>query len=254
MIKYLLYTFGIAWTLWGVVILGVNLNQFQYGHPLAMICYVIPIISPGISAVIVKKNECSVQEFNDFMRSIINVKKPLRCYIWAIGLPIGLITLPVIASGATMEQPFYMGFILIVPMIIGGGLEEIGWRGFLQSKMEERFSAFSSTLIIAVIWAIWHIPLWFIPWTNQSGWSFLFFSLMVMCFAFLITSIYHSTKSIFMCILCHATINAFWEIVPTNDKFLSLVPALLIALGLFITTQYYKLDICKTKCDDSITN
>lgn len=236
MIKYLIYTFGITWALWGMVILGINLDVWEYGQPLAMTCYVIPVFSPGISAIIVNKKQYSSQEFRAFMKDIINVRRPIKWYIWAIGLPIGMTALPVLTGGATIEEPFYMGFLLIIPMVIGGGIEEIGWRGFLQSRIEARFSVFTSTLIVAGIWVIWHIPLWFIPGTNQSEWSFLFFCVIVTSFAFLLTSVYHKTKSIFLCILCHATINAFWEVFPTNNKILPLIPGLLIALCIMIIT------------------
>lgn len=236
MIKYIIYTFGITWVLWGTVILGINLDLLEYGHPLAMTCYVMAIFSPGISAYIVNKKQSSPQEFKTFIKSIITIKLPIKSYIWAIGLPIGMTALPVLMGGATMEKPFYMGFVLIIPMIIGGGLEEIGWRGFLQSRIEARFSVFTSTLIVAGIWASWHIPLWFIPWTNQSEWNFLFFCVIVTCFAFLLASVYHKTRSIFLCILCHATINAFWEVFPTNNEILPLIPGLIIALCILVTT------------------
>ena len=39
-------------------------------------------------------------------------------------------------------------------MIVGGGLEEIGWRGFLQSALQKRFSELFSTIIVSVIWAV----------------------------------------------------------------------------------------------------
>ncbi|WDV47767.1 CPBP family intramembrane metalloprotease [Clostridiaceae bacterium M8S5] len=234
MIKYLICTFGITWGLWGTVILGISLGAWEYGHPLAMTCYVMGIFSPGISAIIVSKKQCTSQEFKAFMKNIINVRMPIKWYIWTIGLPIVMTALPVLWGGATIEKPFYVGFVLIMPMIIGGGLEEIGWRGFLQSKIEARFSVFTSTLIVAGIWAIWHIPLWFIYWTNQAEWNFLMFCVFVTSFSFLLSSVYHKTKSIFLCILCHATINAFLEIYPTNNKILPQIPVLFIAIYILV--------------------
>ena len=75
---------------------------------------------------------------------------------------------PTLFGGATMQKPLYMAVLSFPMMIIGGGVEEIGWRGFLQPALQKKFSIFISTMIVSIIWAVWHLPLWFIPGTNQS--------------------------------------------------------------------------------------
>ena len=42
--------------------------------------------------------------------------------------------------------------------------EEIGWRGVLLPRLQRRFGALTSTAIVSVVWAGWHLPLfWFAP-------------------------------------------------------------------------------------------
>lgn len=56
----------------------------------------------------------------------------------------------------------------IIPLIILGPFsEEIGWRGFLQDKLRGTTSLLVVSLIIGIIWALWHLPLFFIPGTTQ---------------------------------------------------------------------------------------
>ncbi len=45
----------------------------------------------------------------------------------------------------------------IIGIVIGGIAEEIGWRSFLQPTLEKKHSVFVSSLIVGLIWGIWHI-------------------------------------------------------------------------------------------------
>jgi len=51
--------------------------------------------------------------------------------------------------------------IFILPSLCYGFFEEIGWRGFLLPKLQGRFNAFTSTIILTVIWWFWHLPAFF---------------------------------------------------------------------------------------------
>lgn len=54
-----------------------------------------------------------------------------------------------------------VGVLLFAPVfILAFGLgEEVGWRGWLQPRLETRFSARTATLAVAGIWLLWHLPL-----------------------------------------------------------------------------------------------
>jgi membrane protease YdiL (CAAX protease family) len=38
-------------------------------------------------------------------------------------------------------------------------LEEFGWRGFAQFRLQRRYSALASTMIVGVGWGLWHLPI-----------------------------------------------------------------------------------------------
>ncbi|MGL4344950.1 MAG: CPBP family intramembrane glutamic endopeptidase [Cellulosilyticaceae bacterium] len=233
-LRYLTYTYGITWGLWVIVILGTQFWGWEKGHPIAMICYVLGVFGPVLASIVVKKSQSSKDVFKEFLRSIVQVKHPIKYYVLAIGAPMCLAYFNVLMGGAEITQPFYMGVILIIPMIVGGGLEEIGWRGFMQAELEKKYSVAKSTSLVAIAWAIWHIPLWFIPFTNQANWSYVWYGVTIVMFAFMLASVYRVTKSIFLCIMCHASINAFWEVCMTNNKILPLLPGLVVVVGLCI--------------------
>ena len=64
--------------------------------------------------------------------------------------------------------PLYTVFPMFVLLTIAAGIgEEFGWRGFLLPRLQTRHNALISGLIVGVVWAIWHTPLFFIKGTSQ---------------------------------------------------------------------------------------
>jgi membrane protease YdiL (CAAX protease family) len=80
----------------------------------------------------------------------------LICALSAIATSWGLIghvTLP--ATSAWRELPDRFIFILL---FIGLG-EEPGWRGFALPHLQKKHSPLIASLILAPVWALWHLPL-----------------------------------------------------------------------------------------------
>jgi membrane protease YdiL (CAAX protease family) len=67
------------------------------------------------------------------------------------------------AVGALRENPGGFGWLVLVSfaqnLLLGGSLgEETGWRGFLLPQLLKRNSPVVASLILGVIWAVWHAP------------------------------------------------------------------------------------------------
>jgi len=237
--KYLISTFLCSWIMWGLVALGgrLGITYLTFGSPIGMILYVFGGMSPAICEIVIQKRECSKEEFKKFLKSILNPKHSIWLYLYAIGGAILIQGIPVLTGYATIKQPFYMGFVLILPMVIGGGLEEIGWRGLLQPELEKKLSHFAASLVVGIIWSLWHLPLWFINGTNQQNLNFLWFCITALTLSFFIGSVRYISGSILLSILSHAAINAFWEVMPTSNEIL---PSLILLV--FIAVLSYIID------------
>ena len=238
--RYLFYTFSLSWICWGSLVILTQFDLLKFGTVLSMILFIPGGLAPCITGIWLKKKYSSKEEFNSFISNIKNYRHPLAWYLFTVGLAFLACFLPTLWGGASMEAPLYLALIYLPGMIIGGGLEEIGWRGYLQPTLQKRWSSFTSTLIVGSIWAIWHLPLWFIVGSNQMSMNFLWFAVSVLALSFLLTVIYLTTKSIFLCIIFHAFINSFWEVYIPDTNVMSALFALLLALVIFTVFNFYR--------------
>jgi membrane protease YdiL (CAAX protease family) len=94
-----------------------------------------------------------------------------------------------------------------LPLLILGPLsEEIGWRGYALERLQKRWSALTSSLIIGLVWSFWHLPLFMMVGTSQHelGVPFIGFLIKLMASSILYTCLYNNTnKSLWSAILLH---------------------------------------------------
>jgi membrane protease YdiL (CAAX protease family) len=100
-----------------------------------------------------------------------------------------------------------MGAFLLWLLTFGLG-EEFGWRGYALPRLQEGRTALTATLILGVIWALWHLPAFFYKDTYMAmglitGLPLLLLSILAASVVF--TWLYNSTRgSLLMVILFHA--------------------------------------------------
>ena len=114
------------------------------------------------------------------------------------------------------EQP--VGMLLLVSLIMSvvtGALgEELGWRGFLLPLLQQRFSALISSLIVGVIWALWHLPLWLLPGYGWEAIPYWAFALVAISSSILFTFVLNNTGgSLVMASIIHLMINYGMSVV-----------------------------------------
>jgi len=117
-------------------------------------------------------------------------------------------------SGEAMPELFWLTspFLIVVTFIqillTGGPLqEEFGWRGYALPRLQTRFNALISSLILGVMWSLWHIPYFFIgeEVIYQYVWGHLLSSIMV---TIIITWLYNNTGgSILVALISHNMFN-----------------------------------------------
>jgi len=93
--------------------------------------------------------------------------------------------------------------------------EEYGWRGYALPRLLEKFSPLAASLILGLIWGLWHLPLHFIPSTTQSAIPIWEFILQTVVLAVLYTWLHLGTGgSVFIAVLFHTFGNIAGAAIP----------------------------------------
>lgn len=123
-----------------------------------------------------------------------------------------------------LNQPLTI-FPFLAFMILFGPLpEELGWRGYALERLQVKWSALVSSLILGTAWALWHIPLFFIEGTYQSRLgvgtlSFWLFTLAMFPESILMTWIFNNNRhSTLSAVLFHAMINLTGELLTVTER------------------------------------
>jgi membrane protease YdiL (CAAX protease family) len=148
-----------------------------------------------------------------------------RWYLVAVGLPSVVVLAGVGGALALAGGPIDLSVLpqrlplfalsFVIATLIGGGQEELGWRGFALPRLQERYGALTASLIVGVAWAVWHVPLFALDAPrNQTG-NFLLYTVLVLGLSVLLTWQYNSTGgSVLLAMLLHGGINASGNFLP----------------------------------------
>lgn len=236
--EYLLITFFISWFCWGILILLTTLNVIEFSSPLGIIIFGLGGFGPTISALMCLDGKLTWKRVINF---IFNHKKRTLSYL----IIFTILTVAVVALSSRQlnpEMPLYtIPIVLAVCIFFGGGNEELGWRGTLQPLLHQVLSkkvkrpalSFALTsLCVGAIWAIWHIPLWFVNGTTQQNIPFAWFTVLTISLAFWLGFLYHKTQSVFYCMLIHGLSNLMLSLFAINMEAGIMIAVCYIAIAL----------------------
>lgn len=105
--------------------------------------------------------------------------------------------------GPSANLAFYVLPFFVFDALTNG--EEIGWRGYVLPRLQARHSPLAASLIIGLVWAVWHLPKFLAPGhAVPFGW----YLLATNAKAILFTWVYNNTRgSLLLATLFHAAIN-----------------------------------------------
>ncbi|MBS4057727.1 MAG: CPBP family intramembrane metalloprotease [Bacteroidales bacterium] len=102
----------------------------------------------------------------------------------------------------------YPFIIWLFPLLTYSIFEEIGWRGFLLPHLQTQSSAWISTVILTVIWGLWHLPFFFYRFDFSVGIAIGFF-FGIFVGAIILTSIYNSSRGFIIPVMVFHFLNNF---------------------------------------------
>lgn len=211
--SFILLTIIYSWTLWLLMILSAR-GLLPFKFPTNFLGSFGPAIGALIGTGVIRGKP----GLRNILKSLINWRTSAWSYLFAI---LFVIIVYVITAGITyLIDPALLKFgkmpglpesivYFFIIAFLGGPLgEEIGWRGFLQPQLLRKFTPLAASLFIALIWLLWHIPLFWLEGAAQAGGSVIYFGLSVLAMAFLFTLLYLKSKgSLLLAIIFHTVIN-----------------------------------------------
>jgi membrane protease YdiL (CAAX protease family) len=215
---------GWSWLFWiPAAVLGLSFRT-----PAGALLGLVGMLGPMLAAIGLTYFTEGVEGKRDYWLRIVDFKRigPRWYLVIFLFVPVLMSVTACldILSGGSAEpfkqaaRPFLSSPLSIIPyalvtMFIGPFPEELGWRGYVLDRLQTKFNALLSGLILGVVWALWHVPLFFIKDTyqyNQGAWSewFWLFMIGIIPLSVIFTWIFNNTnRSTLAVILFHFMVN-----------------------------------------------
>ena len=180
----------------------------------------------SVAGIITIALTCGKEGMRDLMQRALRWR--VGWLWWAVALFFtGLLVLPAIAihlilGGEAPSFAFFRKELQNVPVyflitMLGGPLgEEFGWRGFALPTLQRKWGPVIASIIIGIVWGLWHLPLFFQPDSFQGQMGLRNLPLYVLAeivLATFITWVYNKTKNSLLVggIILHNADN-FWGV------------------------------------------
>lgn len=207
---FLLLTFGVTWAAW--------LAPLPLGGPV----FYLGVFAPALVAIVLTAYAQGQAGVRELLGGIARWDVGARWYLFAVGYMVVLKLLAAVihrlvigdwpAFGAEPVVLMFAG-ILISTWVQAG--EEIGWRAYALPRLTRSFGLGGASVVLGIIWAVWHLPLFFLPGSGSHGQSFLVYVLFVVSLSVVLAWVYWKTKrSLFLVMVMHASVNNTGGVVP----------------------------------------
>jgi uncharacterized protein len=169
------------------------------------------LFGPALAAVIVAAITDGKPGLKSLLGRTVRWRVGLGWYAIALALPV-ILTLATAGVHLLLDAPTSLRFgtlsvlePIIFVLVVG---EEVGWRGYALPNLLARVSPVAASLILGVLWGVWHLPTFFVPGAPQYGLPIPAFVILTMAYSILFTWVYlHARGSVLIATLLHGAIN-----------------------------------------------
>ena len=224
--RFFIITFLWSWLLWLPLVLA-NLGIIPVSSELllklTLPLAVIAAFGPLTGALFSIRREKGKGHGWKYLRSFLDIRLGWKAYIfplvllggstciaWLIPELYGEDRLPMMFPSVWIFFPY-----LLMMILLGGGQEEFGWRGYALPRLEGLLGLWIANILLGIIWALWHLPLWFINGTSQTFMNFGGFILLTTGYSFIFSWIRNiAGNKPFSGLYVHGVANAFIPLMP----------------------------------------
>jgi membrane protease YdiL (CAAX protease family) len=178
----------------------------------SIVVSLLALMGPAVAAVTTAAL-CGRDVLDDLRTRTARWRVPVRWYVLALAMP-----LPISAFRTGIEfmsgaaGPIHWQTIsalgLMVFVLVAG--EEIGWRGFALPRLLARLGPWTASVTVGLLWAMWHLPLFYMAGMPQSGTPFLPYIIYVIGLSMILTFLGTRTGgSVVIATVFHGAVNTF---------------------------------------------
>ena len=240
--------FGLTYVMmlltWGVLALfGMSVasttNTEGSTSALAMTLYMIGGFTPSIAGFIMAHRMAGRAGTRDLWKRFMQFNLGAKWYAIIFAVPFlvqaGVALVYKLQGGSFMRPTLLDQPVMLLPLIIsifiGGPFsEEFGWRGFAQDRVQARWGFVKGNIILGLIWAFWHLPLFFVQGAGQQRTGnptlvFPVYVVWVIAMVFFFSWIYANTdRSLWGAVLFHFAMNfggvLLIEVADVSEQFM----------------------------------
>lgn len=234
--SFLALTFGLSWIPMSFFVMFTDQFTALFGEMSSTNpVFLLAVYAPGISGIFLILRHYGWKGLSSFFRRLALWRAPIQWWLFLL-LGIPAIVYAAAAMRGTISEPFrfapwYMVFPALVQSLLLGPMgEEFGWRGLALPLLQRRFSPFVASLILGVVWALWHAPSFAMSGTPQSAWSFGPFFLGLIAITVILTPLFNVSRgSLLIAIIYHLHImNPIFPDAQPWDSYLLAIAAVVI--------------------------
>jgi len=251
-VRFYITVFFFTWLFW---ICAIVINDEKYSGALML----LGLLAPAVTAMVTVATSKSKELKDDLKRKVIGFYRIKPIYI-LLGIVIFMVIVAVsicasVLFGESLGQfSFTDGFSFsiggasaLLTILLASSIEEVGWRGYGEDSVAQYFSWFTESIIFGCIWALWHLPLFWIPGTYHYGLKelgvgyLLNFLISVVPLGFITTWVYvKNNRSMLACIIFHLFVNTMQEKIAMTPvtKCVETLIVTIVAAILVITNKY----------------
>lgn len=221
MARYLLLTFGLTWTAWLAPVAFPPRGPSAFFVPGGPV-FLLGVFAPALVALALTAHREGRDGVTRLLARIGRWDVGARFYLFAIGYLAAAKLFGALAHRVVIGAwpgfgdtplPLIFGAILVSTWVQAG--EEVGWRGYALPRLATHVGLGGASVLLGVIWAVWHLPLFFVPGSGSDGQSFPIYLLHVTALSVAMAWLYWKTDgSLLLVMLMHASVNNTSGIVP----------------------------------------
>lgn len=226
-VRFYFTCFVTTWSFW---IAAAIASKTPNDNGLSALLMLLGLIAPSATAIAtVLTSGCKALK-QDLKRKIVGFYR-LKPYniVLAVLLFAAIVTVSILVSalfGGSLKQFSFTedfsfsidGTSAFLTILLASVIEETAWRGYGEDAVGSYFSWFTESMIFGSIWALWHLPLFWIEGTYHYGlkelgpYYILNFLISVIPMNFLTTWVYvKNNRSMLACIILHLFVNTMQE-------------------------------------------